>query len=144
MARRSWRHRCGRRRRDGKPCRGWAMTGSLTCRMHGGSSPQARRAAQVRLAELSMRRAFDRGAEDLQRRLVKWWTRRVVWLAEVTGEDPRELAHKVADPWERVQLWTLLPFDVEWPAGLRPEDEPQLRLDRRYGRKPRKPAEGPK
>lgn len=43
--------RCGARcrTRDGAPCRAWAVRGGRRCRMHGGASPQAERAARTRL-----------------------------------------------------------------------------------------------
>lgn len=42
---------CTGRRRNGKPCRAPAVTGQTTCRLHGGASPQAKRAARDRLAD---------------------------------------------------------------------------------------------
>ena len=42
---------CGAKTRSGGSCRQPAMQGSPRCRMHGGSSPQARKRAQLRLAE---------------------------------------------------------------------------------------------
>ena len=42
---------CTAHRTDGAPCRGPAMTGQKTCRVHGGMLPQARRAARDRLAD---------------------------------------------------------------------------------------------
>lgn len=51
------RQRCGARRRDGLPCQSWPMRGQARCRMHGGSSGQAQRAAARRLdAEAERRR----------------------------------------------------------------------------------------
>lgn len=44
--------RCGARTRDGGRCRSHRMRGGRRCRMHGGSSPQARRSAQARLTFL--------------------------------------------------------------------------------------------
>lgn len=50
--------RCGARRKsDGTDCRAWAMRGQRVCRMHGGASPQARRAAAQRVAAAKRRRA---------------------------------------------------------------------------------------
>lgn len=43
--------RCGAKTRSGGRCAGRPVTGAARCRMHGGSSPQARRAAQLRVAE---------------------------------------------------------------------------------------------
>lgn len=42
--------RCGATTRSGEPCKSWAMQGQSRCRMHGGSSPQARRKADERQA----------------------------------------------------------------------------------------------
>jgi hypothetical protein len=41
------------RRRNGEPCRNWAMLGTNVCRMHGGAAPQVRRRAQQRILEAS-------------------------------------------------------------------------------------------
>ena len=43
--------RCGAKTRQGRPCRLVPMVGQVRCRMHGGASPQARRAAEVRVTE---------------------------------------------------------------------------------------------
>lgn len=40
---------CTARRRNGTQCLNYAIKGATVCRMHGGSAPQVRRAAQVRL-----------------------------------------------------------------------------------------------
>lgn len=40
---------CTATRRDGSPCTNFARQASTVCRMHGGSAPQVRRAAQVRI-----------------------------------------------------------------------------------------------
>lgn len=51
--------RCaGRRKRDKGPCGNWAMRAQRVCRMHGGASPQARRAAARRLEAARQRRAI--------------------------------------------------------------------------------------
>lgn len=43
---------CSAHGRSGKPCKGQAIAGTNVCRMHGGSAPQVRRAAALRLAAL--------------------------------------------------------------------------------------------
>jgi hypothetical protein len=40
---------CTATRRDGSQCTNFSINGATVCRMHGGSAPQVRRAAQVRL-----------------------------------------------------------------------------------------------
>lgn len=47
-----------RRKYDGGDCRNWAMRGQNVCRLHGGSSPQARRAAARRVDAARRRRAL--------------------------------------------------------------------------------------
>lgn len=41
--------RCKARRRNGSPCKNYAIKGAAVCRLHGGAAPQVRAAAQVRL-----------------------------------------------------------------------------------------------
>lgn len=43
---------CHATTREGEPCKSPCVTGMKVCRMHGGSSPQARNRAKLRLAEL--------------------------------------------------------------------------------------------
>lgn len=50
---------CGAQRKsDGRGCENRAMRGQYVCRMHGGSSPQARQAAARRVAAARERRAI--------------------------------------------------------------------------------------
>lgn len=42
---------CGATTRSGGPCKRAPLVGGSRCRLHGGASPQARRAAQVRVVE---------------------------------------------------------------------------------------------
>lgn len=42
---------CGAKKRDGEACRARPIKGGTRCKNHGGSSPQAKRAAERRLAE---------------------------------------------------------------------------------------------
>ncbi len=56
---------CGAHRSDGEPCSAPAMIGQRVCRMHGGSAPQARHRARLRLMEL-----VDPAVATLARELV--------------------------------------------------------------------------
>lgn len=64
---------CGARTRAGASCRQPAMRGGFRCRMHGGASPQAKRKARLRLAELvdpaiaTIARVMVSGAKDADR-----------------------------------------------------------------------------
>ena len=51
---------CTARRTDGQPCKASAIKGATVCRVHGGSAPQVRAAAQRRLLE-----AADPAAAEL-------------------------------------------------------------------------------
>ena len=45
--------RCtARSKQSGERCRNWSAQGQKVCRFHGGGSPQAKRSARLRLAEL--------------------------------------------------------------------------------------------
>jgi hypothetical protein len=50
--------RCHANRRDGDECGNPPMRGQAVCRMHGGASPQARRAAARRMVAARQRRAI--------------------------------------------------------------------------------------
>lgn len=56
--------RCTATARTGRRCRNRAILGATVCRMHGGSAPQVRRAAEERLREL-VHPALDRITELL-------------------------------------------------------------------------------
>ena len=51
------RPRCGRKTRSGTPCQAWPVAGTDVCRMHGGSAPQVRAAAERRLERAAAERA---------------------------------------------------------------------------------------
>jgi hypothetical protein len=106
------------------------MTGGDVCRAHGGAARQTRRAAAVRVQVAAMRREFDAAREQHERELRDWWGDRIVWAADVLGEDPIELTREMSTPYARGMLSLRLPLDVSWPPGLRTEDEPRLRFDR--------------
>lgn len=53
---------CTARRRNGEPCLNYAIRGAKVCRLHGGSAPQVRAAAQVRIlmaSDLAAKKLVD-------------------------------------------------------------------------------------
>lgn len=53
---------CTAKRRNGEPCLNYAIRGAKVCRMHGGSAPQVRAAAQVRIlmaSDLAAKKLVD-------------------------------------------------------------------------------------
>lgn len=71
--------RCGATCRDGTACSNPPMRGQARCRMHGGSSPQARAKGAERAAEASLRAEVDVLAQQPVTDPVKW-------LQDVAGE----------------------------------------------------------
>jgi hypothetical protein len=62
MARVRQARRCSARRKNGEPCRGWAINGGRVCRMHGGAAPQVRAKAGERLLMAAAYRTLVRFA----------------------------------------------------------------------------------
>ena len=58
--------RCSAKRRNGEGCGAWAVKGATVCRMHGGSSPQARAAAARRVQEEKAAKAAQRLAQPIE------------------------------------------------------------------------------
>ena len=58
--------RCSAKRRNGEGCGAWAVKGATVCRMHGGSSPQARAAAARRVQEEKAAKAVQRLAQPIE------------------------------------------------------------------------------
>src|SRR6266545_3512872 len=46
-----WKVPCSARRKNGQPCKKWAIRGGNVCEMHGGSTPQVKEAAERRIEE---------------------------------------------------------------------------------------------
>lgn len=91
---------CGARCRDGSTCGNPPMHGGIKCRMHGGSSPQAKRAAARRLAVAEFAAAFGEIASEAPPHEVilteiRWTSSHVNWLRqrviEVVEVDPDTL-----------------------------------------------------
>lgn len=129
MARRRQARKCSAHRRNGEPCKAWAMTAQGVCRTHGGSAPRARYAAYVRQTEADIRRQFD--AEYGR------------WLREWRAWQARRMA--VTSVLLDIPVKDVEPFAIGICRGLYgqpegPETEPKMRRDRRFG--PRKPWKG--
>ena len=58
--------RCAAKRRNGEGCGAWAVKGATVCRMHGGSSPQARQAAARRVQEEKAAKEAQRLAQPIE------------------------------------------------------------------------------
>jgi hypothetical protein len=121
--------RCRARRKNGEPCEAYAITGGYVCRMHGGASPRARRAAYVRQTEADILRQFDREFARWLRERAEWQARRVAITAELLDIPPAEVTP--------VAIGICTGF-YGVPEGL--ETEPKMRTDRRFG--PRRPWKG--
>lgn len=128
MARVRQARRCRAKRKNGEPCRAFAIAGGYVCRMHGGASPRAIHAAYVRRFEADVNRKFASEYARWQREVRAWQIRRILVTAELLGMSP-------ADVW---------PADIVScriihgrPDG--PETQPKIRTDRRF-----RPAQPPK
>lgn len=132
--------RCAAKRTNGEPCNNWAMKGMKVCRNHGGSSPQAKRAAAKRLELERAQREAERAVKTLGLARdttptealldeVKWTAGHVEWLRQKVQElEPMVLsttidedgAHDVMSPHPLVHGVTR----VEREKGfIRAEDE---------------------
>jgi hypothetical protein len=61
MARKRQSRRCsGTRSTDGKPCGGWAVNGGTVCSAHGGSAPQVKASAEMKIIEAKAERLLYR------------------------------------------------------------------------------------
>jgi L-asparaginase II len=103
------------------------MLGALTCRAHGGASPQARLAARIRIAQDADERAFTAAYTKWRHETEVWQARRVRTVARLMNVAPEDVTD------------VLIGFCIAWhgaPEG--PETAPRMRRDRRSG--PRKQA----
>jgi hypothetical protein len=121
MARVRQARRCRARRKNGEPCKAYAMAGGYVCRMHGGASPRARQAAYVRRLEAGLHRRFAREYARWQREWSEWQARRILITAELLGIEPGDV--------QPTDIGCCRAFDGR-PDG--PETEPKMRPDRRF------------
>lgn len=125
MARVRQARKCRARRKNGQPCGNYAMIGAYVCRLHGGASPRARRAARMRVIETQCLRMF----EDAKRRwrvdMVRWQAERILVTSRMLGIAP-----------QRVTAGDI--FECRIVHGVPARLQPVMRHDRRYG--PRRPG----
>jgi hypothetical protein len=127
MARIRQARHCRARRRDGEPCRAWAMIGATVCRMHGGSSPRARRAARFRITEADIRRAFQRSWDRYQREWRAWQAKRVAEAATLLDVPVSDLVGPNGVN-EALIAWCRIEHGRPDPL----ESAPKMRPDMRY------------
>lgn len=87
--------RCTARRSNGEPCGNRPMRGQTVCRKHGGASPQARAAADRRIAADVWARSFGAPAESADPTEtvldeIRWAAGHVAWLRERVQETEPE------------------------------------------------------
>jgi hypothetical protein len=58
MARVRQARKCRAHRRDGQPCRCYAIVGGFVCRVHGGTLPRVKQKARERVLEADIARTF--------------------------------------------------------------------------------------
>lgn len=121
MARRRQARRCKAHRRDGQPCRAYAINGGVVCTKHGGAAPQVRRAAEARVVKQQFDRSFYPAYARWQRELAEWRVSRIVEAARLLDIDVDDVT----------------PSDVVVCVafhGLPSQDDaPKIRFDGRYG-----------
>lgn len=111
--------RCHARRKNGQPCRAYAMLGQRVCRMHGGSSPQALHSAFARRVEANLRREFNVEYDGWMRARRAWMAWRVMTASALTGIPPGKITYSDV-------VWAEIDHSISIPA-------PKMRRDRRYG-----------
>ena len=90
---------CKAHKTNGEQCPNWAMRGQLVCHAHGGKSPQAKKAAALRLVEQEARsimvtygRKIDTTPTKALLDEVQWTAGHVAWLRDRVQEF--ETAHR--------------------------------------------------
>lgn len=120
--------RCtARRKHDKQRCRSFAVHGLTVCRMHGGSAPQTKAAAQRRIIDARLRRGFELAYEAHQQRLARWNEKRIATTAQLLD----------------LHVDAITPMDVAFAAGwygrhdLMTPPAPTSLFDDRCGPRPR-------
>jgi hypothetical protein len=125
--------RCRAHRADGQLCSAFAILGGTVCVAHGGGSHRVRRAANLRLLVASIDYELAHDQRRLAKRRLDWFVDRVMFAAAALDAVPLAVAQEY-----RQHGWILLPLGVDWPVGLRLDDEPtmdRLPRDRRFSRR---------
>lgn len=107
--------RCTATKRNGDQCGSWAVNGMKVCRMHGGASPQAKKAAARRLQEQAAAQAVatlgipvETTPTEALLEEVKWTAGHVQWLRERVQEVEQD-----ALVWGRKQEKTVTGEDAD-------------------------------
>ena len=116
--------RCRAHRSDGQPCRAWAISGGFVCRAHGGATTAARMAAERRLDHASVWRAFRAAQQRLADDTAAWQADRILTAASRLGVPAAEVTER------DIRRCRFL-------YGVPSAPRPQMRQDRRYGRRVR-------
>jgi hypothetical protein len=122
MARVRQARRCRAHRKNGEPCKAFAIVGGYVCRMHGGGSPRARYRALYRATEAACVREFEAAKVRWREDMVRWQARRLVVTSQLLGI-----------PVERVTADDI--FVCRVVHGVPNDLAPKMRRDRRYGRR---------
>lgn len=122
--------RCRARRRDGQPCRAWAMEDGVVCRAHGGAAGQVKAAARKRREVDDLERAFAAAYAKYLRDLRDWQTSRIAVASDLMRIPPEDFIRPDGQVNE-----LMLAFCRGWygsPDGF--ENAPTMRIDGRFRR----------
>ena len=125
MARVRQARRCRAHRTNGEPCKAWAINGGYVCRMHGGATPSALRAAEWRLDRAAIHREFRAAERRYAADMLRWRGDRILTAAA----------------WLAIPVEEVTERDIIMAAIMRGspgKPKPGMRRDRRYGRRVRR------
>jgi hypothetical protein len=92
--------RCrARSKRTGGPCRAYAVTGAVVCRMHGASAGRVRVAAAQRRERESFERAMVYAEQRHAERIEAWIAERIEVTAELLDMPAEQVGPEDAAPW---------------------------------------------